>query len=672
MQSPRTPSTALSALDAKPDDATRSRSIGPECRPEGGVHFRVWAPRRARVAVVFENAGDRRDLALAPEGDGYFSGATAEAGAGTLYRFRLDDDDTLYPDPASRFQPHGPSGPSRVVDPSAFAWTDTAWRGVALRGQVLYEMHVGTFTREGTWASAARELPELADLGVTCIEMMPVAEFPGEFGWGYDGVDLFAPTHLYGEPDDLRRFVDAAHQHGVAVILDVVYNHLGPDGNYLDQFATDYFTDRHATDWGAAINFDGPRSGPVRDFFLANARAWIEEYHFDGLRLDATQSMFDESSEHILVGIAREVRAAGRGRATLLVAENEPQDTRLVRPADRGGYGLDALWNDDLHHTAVVALTGKAEAYYNDYQGSPQEFISAAKWGFLYQGQRYKWQRKRRGTPAFDVPPARFITFIENHDQVANSAFGRRLHTSTSPGRYRAMTAYLLLAPGTPMLFQGQEFASSAPFAYFADHQGELGAKVREGRAAFLAQFPSIATPEITAALADPTARDTFERCVIDFADRVRHESIYRMHRDLLRLRREDPALAAQRPGGLDGAVIGPEAFVLRFFGEEHDDRLLIVNLGAQLTRNPAPEPLLAPPAGALWHVAWSSEDIRYGGGGTPSLETRDNWRILGEAAVVLVPGPAAGAYDPAAGADEESEEAEVRRDALAQLETRS
>jgi maltooligosyltrehalose trehalohydrolase len=636
------------------------------------VHFRVWAPRRTRVRVVLERSGDRCDVPLEPEGNGYFSGATDEAGAGTLYRFRLDDDEALYPDPASRFQPRGPSGPSRIVDPSAFIWTDAAWRGAALRGQVLYELHVGTFTREGTWAAAACELPELADLGVTCIEMMPVAEFPGAFGWGYDGVDLFAPTHLYGEPDDLRRFVDVAHRHGVAVILDVVYNHLGPDGNHLDQFATEYFTDRHATDWGAAINFDGERSGPVREFFLANARAWIEEYHFDGLRLDATQSMFDESPEHIVAAIAREVRAAARGRATLVVAENEPQDARIVRPLECGGYGLDAIWNDDFHHSAVVALTGKAEAYYTDYRGSPQEMISAAKRGFLYQGQRYKWQRKRRGTPAFDVPPARFVTFMENHDQVANSPSGRRLHASTSPGRYRAMTAYLLLAPQTPMLFQGQEFASSQPFVYFADHQGELGAKVREGRAAFLAQFPSVATPEATAALADPTTRDTFERCVLDFADRRRHESIYRMHRDLLRLRRTDPVLAGQRPGGVDGAVLGPAAFLLRFLGDEHDDRLLIVNLGTHITRNPAPEPLLAPPAGMLWQPIWSSEDIRYGGDGTPPLETRENWRILGEAAVLLAPRPAEGADDPAGGAGEASEEEEVRREALERLEARA
>jgi maltooligosyltrehalose trehalohydrolase len=646
----------------------RRLPVGAECSPDGGVRFRVWAPRRKQVTVVLEDEPDRRAVPLAAEGNGYFSGLSFDAGVGTLYRFRLDDDDALYPDPASRFQPLGPFGPSRVVDPTAFAWTDAGWAGASLRGQVIYEMHIGTFTGERTWAAAARELAELAELGVTCVEMMPIAEFAGRFGWGYDGVDLFAPTHLYGEPDDLCRFVDQAHRHGLAVILDVVYNHLGPDGNYLMHFSPDYFTDRHETDWGAAINFDGLESVPVREFFLANARAWIEEFHFDGLRLDATQSIFDESPEHIVTALAREVRAAARGRATLIVVENEPQHSHLVRSIDRGGFGLDALWNDDLHHSAMVALTGKKEAYYTDYNGSPQEFVSAAKWGFLYQGQRYKWQRRRRGRPALDLPPASFVGFIENHDQVANAAHGWRLHRLTSPGRYRAMTAYLLLAPSTPMLFQGQEFASSAPFLYFADHRGELGAKVREGRAAFLAQFASIATPEVMATLPDPTALDTFERCTLDFEERRSHESMYRMHRDLLRLRRRDPVLSAQRPRGVDGAVLGPEAFVLRFFGEAGADRLLVVNLGTDLTLNPAPEPLLAPPADALWRILWSSDDVRYGGAGVAPIETRQNWRVPGHAAVLLEPQPAAGADDPAGGEEEETEEAESRRDALRRL----
>lgn len=658
--------------DAEPSPLRRL-PIGAECLKSGGVHFRVWAPRAKRVRVVLGAGGDEGGGALAAEASGYFSGCAPEAAEGTLYRFCVDEG-RPYPDPASRFQPEGPSGPSRVVDPATFRWTDAGWAGAPLRGQIIYELHVGTFMPEGTWEGARKRLGDLADLGVTCIEMMPVAEFPGRFGWGYDGVNLFAPAHLYGEPDDLRRFVDEAHGHGLAVILDVVYNHFGPDGNYLREFSPDYFTDRHKTEWGEAINFDGPGSGPVREFFLANARAWIEEFHLDGLRLDATQSIFDTSDEHVLAAIGREVRAAARGRETIIVAESEPQQTRLVRPVERGGYGLDGLWNDDLHHTAMVALTGKREAYYSDYRGSPQELISAVKWGYLYQGQRYKWQRSRRGTPALDLPPSTFVAFVENHDQVANSAHGRRLHQMTSPGRYRAMTAFLLLSPPTPMLFQGQEFASSAPFLYFADHGGELGDKVRQGRAAFLAQFPSIASPEMMATLPDPSDPGTFERCKLDFAERGQHESIYAMHRDLIRLRRRDPVFRAQRPHGVDGAVLGPEAFVLRFFGEQSAegadgaDRLLLVNLGVDLALDPAPEPLLAPPADMIWRVLWSSDDMAYGGAGISPLETRYNWRIPGHAAVVLEPMPAAGAYDPARGAGEETEEAETRREALRRL----
>jgi maltooligosyltrehalose trehalohydrolase len=403
----------------------------------------------------------------------------------------------------------------------------------------------------------------------------------------------------------------------------------------------------------------------VREFFLANARYWVEEFHFDGLRLDATQSIFDCSGDYIVAACAREVRAAAAGRATLVVAENEPQEARFVRPAERGGHGLDGLWNDDFHHSALVALTGRSEAYYSDYKGSPQEFVSSAKYGYLFQGQRYKWQRKRRGTPTFDLPPEVFVNFIENHDQVANSARGARLHELTSPGRLRAMTALLLLAPATPMLFQGQEFASSAPFLYFADHEPELARKVRRGRAEFLAQFRSIATREARANLADPGDARTFERCKLDLAERESHKDVYEMHRDLLRLRREDAVFSAQRKGGVDGAVLGPEAFVLRFFGEDADDRLLLVNLGADLNLNPAPEPLLAPPEGRLWTLLWSSEDWRYGGSGTPPLETKNNWCIPGHAAFAMRPAPAGEVRDPAAGGDGPSEEEEVRKEAL-------
>lgn len=615
----------------------RRLPVGAEPVPGEGVHFRVWAPRRQRVDVVVEGIAESQQLEAEP--DGYFSGTVAGLATGALYRYQLDGD-LLRPDPASRFQPNGPHGASRVVDPASFRWTDGAWPGVSLEGQVIYELHVGAFTPEGTWRAAARELPELAAVGIAVIEPMPVADFPGRFGWGYDGVDLFAPTRLYGEPDDFRDFVNQAHAIGLGVILDVVYNHLGPDGNYLRDFANEYFTDRYENEWGAAIDFDGDRSGPVREFFIANARHWIDEYHLDGLRLDATQQIFDASPTHIVADVAQAVRRAAGSRSTLLVAENEAQEARLVRSPERGGYGLDALWNDDFHHSAIVALTGRNAAYYTDYRGTPQELLSAVKWGCLFQGQHYKWQGKRRGTPALDLPPASFVNYIQNHDQIANSGAGERIDQRTSPGRYRAATALLLLAPGTPMLFMGQEFAASSPFLYFADHEPELAALVRRGRAEFLSQFPDLALPQSKEALADPAAAATFARCKLDLSERTQHAAAYALHRDLLTLRREDPVLRAQRPRGTDGAVLSATALVLRFFGERGADRLLIVNLGRALQYEPAPEPLLAPPEGARWEVRWSSDDRRYGGTGTPPLDTEAGWRIPSEAAVVLVPRP--------------------------------
>jgi maltooligosyltrehalose trehalohydrolase len=467
---------------------------------------------------------------------------------------------------------------------------------------------------------------------------MPIADFPGRFGWGYDGVNLFAPTRLYGTPDACRRFLDRAHGLGLGVILDVVYNHVGPEGNVLPHFSPEYFSARYTTDWGPAINYDGAHAGPVRDYFLANAGYWIDEFHFDGLRLDATQNIYDTSADHILAAIARRVRQAARGRATLLVNENEPQHTRLVRPPAQGGYGLDMLWNDDFHHSAMVALTGRNEAYYTDYLGTPQELISALKYGYLYQGQYYKWQDKRRGTPALDLPPAVFVTFLQNHDQIANSGLGLRCHALTSPGLYKALTALLLLGPGTPMLFQGQEFAASSPFFYFADFHGDLARLTAEGRAKSLSQFPSLAQPEMREWLSDPTAPETFARSKLDLSERQRHAWASALHRDLLRLRSAEPVFRAPRRGTMDGAVLAPDALVLRFFGAGGDDRLLVVNLGRDLHLNPAPEPLLAPPAGRCWQTQWSSEDPRYGGSGTPPLEDRANWHLPGRAAVVLRP----------------------------------
>jgi maltooligosyltrehalose trehalohydrolase len=578
--------------------------------------------------------------ALDREDDGYFSGAF-KASAGDRYRFKLDDDDTLYPDPASRFQPEGPHGPSEIIDPRAFPWTDRAWAGPQLQGQIVYEMHVGTFTPEGTWAAAVAELRELARIGVTMLEVMPAAEFEGRFGWGYDGVDLYAPMHRYGVPDDFRRFVDTAHGCGVAVILDVVYNHLGPVGNYLGAFSPAYFTDRYSNEWGEAINFDGPDAGPVREFFITNAGYWIDEFHLDGLRLDATQQIYDRSAEYIVTAIGRRARDAAGPRRIVIVAENEPQDTRLVRPIAEGGSGLDALWNDDFHHSAMVALTGRSEAYYSDTRGEPQEFVSAAKYGYLFQGQYYHWQRNRRGTPAWGVPPAAFVVFLQNHDQIANSARGWRADKLTSPGRWRAMTALLLLSPGTPMLFQGQEFAASAPFLYFADFEPGLAAAVRRGRGEFLAQFPSIVDLERRGVLPDPGDRETFERCKLNLDERQTHAAAYALHVDLLRLRREDTAFCLQQSGGVDGAVLGPSAFALRFFTPDRvDDRVLVVNFGPDLLRPSYAEPLLAPPPNADWVCRWSSEDPAYGGHGTPDLWPDGCWVIPSETALVLSPGP--------------------------------
>jgi maltooligosyltrehalose trehalohydrolase len=619
--------------------ACRNLPIGAQVIAAGGTRFRVWAPAAESVSVRLfgDDGAPHEPVALRSEGDGYFSGKIALARAGMRYKYVLPQGE--FPDPASRFQPEGPHGPSQIVDPRAFVWSDVEWAGVTREGQIIYEMHVGTFTREGNWAAATQELDKLADVGVTLLELMPVADFAGKYGWGYDGVNLYAPTRLYGSPDDLRRFVNRAHTLGMGVILDVVYNHLGPDGNYLREFSPYYFSKRYQNEWGEALNFDDEHCAPVREFIVANAGYWIAEFHLDGLRLDATQQIFDTSATHLLADIAQRVREEAAGRGTFLVAENEPQCAGLVRPIERGGYGLDALWNDDFHHCAIVALTGKNEAYYTDYRGTPQEFVSAAKRGFLFQGQRYKWQKHRRGTPSLDLSPLQFVTFIQNHDQVANSLWGQRINTITSDARARAITAFLLLGPNTPMLFQGQEYGASTPFLYFADHNPELAALVARGRAEFLNQFPSIASsPAIAALIPNPELERTFLSSKLDPEERRKNEPVTAMHRDLIALRKATSHITHALPGSYDGAVLGTTAFLLRYFGLNGDDRLLIVNLGPGLHLDPAPEPLLAPVNGLPWNLLWSSEDPRYGGGGTSPIDSDENWRLPAESALFLAP----------------------------------
>jgi maltooligosyltrehalose trehalohydrolase len=624
----------------------RRYPIGAELIDRKQTHFRVWAPKAKRLDVVLEpNKEDSgRDTkasstfhSLEREEGGYFSG-TVEVGSGALYRFRIDGGENFYPDPASRFQSSGPHGPSCIIDPSTFDWTDDSWRGLKLRGQILYELHIGTFTVEGTWQEAAKQLPELVNIGITVLEMMPIADFSGTFGWGYDGVDLFAPTHLYGNPDDLRSFVNEAHSLGIAVILDVVYNHFGPEGNYLQVFSDDYLTDRHENDWGDSINFDGPNCGPVREFFITNGRYWIDEFHFDGFRFDATQSIIDQSEEYIIGAVGRAARKTAGARSLILLAENESQKAKLVRPRSEGGDDLDGVWNDDWHHSARVAMTGRNEAYYTDYKGSPQEFISTAKYGYLYQGQPYQWQDAPRGMPTFGIGPEAFIAFIENHDQVSNAIAGERVRFQTSPGKYRAMTALLLLGPWTPLLFQGQEFGASSPFVYFADVSENLNAAIRKGRFEFLRQFPSMRSDEVQTQLPDPADPQVFASCKLDFSERKKHYQLYDLHRDLLRLRREDARFKKQKPGAVDGAVLADSSFVLRFFGTDHDDRLLVVNYGQRVRLEPAPEPLLAPPLGFQWETLWTSESPRYGGPGFVEVASDQRWLLPAESAVALRP----------------------------------
>ena len=618
-------------------DVARRLTVGAELQQGGGADVRVWAPACQRMELVIPGPREAV-IEMSRDRDGCFHAFDPGARHGGCYWFRLDGE-RLRPDPVSRWQPDGPHEASAYVDPAAFTWTDGKWPGLLKDGQVIYELHVGTFTREGTWRAAMAQVEELARIGITAIEMMPIAEFPGRFGWGYDGVDLYAPAHIYGSPDDLRAFVDRAHAAGIGVILDVVYNHLGPDGNYLGEFSPDYFTDKYKNDWGRAINFE--TSPPVRAYFVENARYWIEEFHFDGLRLDATQDVRDQASkEHVIAEIVRTARAAGGHRSILTVAENEPQETWIARPPAQQGFDVDALWNDDAHHTAVVALTRRREAYYRDYQGSPQELISCARWGYLYQGQWYTWQKKRRGTAAIDLMPHSFVNYLENHDQVANSPFGRRLHQLAAPGQYRAMTAWLLLGPSTPMLFQGQEFCSSKPFLYFADHRGELGEAVRRGRVEFLSQFPSLTDARVVRQLPAPADESTFAASKLDFQERSSHAQAYALHVDLLALRRRDPVLARAGCYRPEGAVLGGSAFLLRYIDWEHGDRLLVVNLDCDLDFTPAREPLIAPPYGQQWRLVWSSEAPEYGGQGTPPLKTDAPWLVPGGCALFFVPEP--------------------------------
>ena len=612
---------------------SRRSPFGAELVP-GGVHFRLAAPKPERVVLL---VGEERYPMEREDADGFFSITVPGLAAGARYAFLLDDDPKRYADPASRHQPEGPEADSEVVDPDRFEWKTSTFAAARIAGHVLYEMHVGTFTEAGTFEAAIPHLRDLADLGVTTLELMPLASFPGRFGWGYDGVLPFALTHQYGPPDMLRAFVDEAHAHGLGVILDVVYNHFGPRGNYLREFYGNVFSGR-ANDWGESIDFDGPESRHIRELFLESAASWVAEYRLDGLRLDATQEIHDTSKPHFIEAVVQRARAAAGARPVWIVAENEPQRADLVRSHDAGGLGCDAVWVDDFHHAAYAAATGHSEAYGTDTSGSPQEFVSALKWGYLFQGQYYSWQGQPRGEPALDVPAKQCVFYLESHDQVANGIDGTRLHTLTSPARARALKALLLLAPQTPMLFQGQEFDASAPFLFFADHEIGLATAIREGRAKFLSQFVSMRDPELLARLPDPNALETFERCKLDYRERDSHSQALLLTRELLAMRRFDPVFARQRNDRIQGAVLGPDAFCIRYLTDDGADRLLLVNLGRDLDLHRAPEPLLAPPRNAMWSIRLSTEESRFGGFGVPALDAQPHLRLQGNSSTVLVP----------------------------------
>jgi maltooligosyltrehalose trehalohydrolase len=598
---------------------------------EDAVVFTVWAPRQRAVAVVLD---DDTEFEMERPQDGYFQLRVPRIGAGQRYWFKLAEGRT--PDPVSRFQPDGVFGPSMVVDPAAFTWSDQQWPGAAPRHrQVVYEMHLGTFTTRGTWAAAQQRLPELVALGITTIEVMPINEFAGRFGWGYDGVFLFAPYHHYGTPDEARRFIDTAHGLGLAVILDVVYNHIGPVGNVLNQFSDSYFSE-HESEWGRGFNLDGPDATPVRQFMRANVLTWMQEYHFDGMRFDAVHAIVDRSPEPLVDEVTRCAREACAPKRLYFVAENEAQEVEYLMSPEKELRGVDGLWNEDWHHAAFVALTGRRDAYFTDYRGTALELAAMARWNLLYQGQWYTWQKKRRGSDARHLPGSAFVSFLENHDQVANTGFGTRLHHSVDPALWRALTTALLLGPGVPMLFQGQERAVTAPFTYFADHDGELAELVRKGREEFLSQFPTLRDPQMRRRMPAPSDEDAFRRCQIDWAESDEATRAWTLHVDLLSMRREDPVLAhAGTPEVVIGSSAPTETVLILRYERQRDERLILVNLGS-LTTLRMNDPLLAAPPWQRWSLMWCSEHVGYGGRGIAESFGDGPWTLQPHCAWLL------------------------------------
>ncbi|MFT4171165.1 MAG: malto-oligosyltrehalose trehalohydrolase [Rhodocyclaceae bacterium] len=630
--------TVDSSRNAAPDDPSWPYRQGAWVR-NGLAHFRVWAPVARGLQVCVVSTGVRH--AMVRRADGYFDAHVAGLCAGERYWYELDG--TRLPDPASRYQPEGPEGASMLLDTEQWAWCDAPWRGPSLAGQVIYELHVGAFTQAGTFEAIIAWLAYLKELGVTLIELMPIAEFAGRWNWGYDGVSPYAPFHGYGSPAQLCQLVDAAHQAGLGIIADVVYNHAGPRGSVLARFSPQYFSERHCTDWGQAINFDGPGSRPVRDYFIDNACYLVRECHLDGLRIDATQALHDSSPRHFLAELSERTRAAALGRRILLIAENEPQDVVCLRSTEEGGWGLDAVWNDDFHHAARVALTGSRDGYFVDYAGTAQELAACLQQGFLFQGQYYSWQGRYRGTQVTDEAACRFVHFLQSHDQIGNSLGGRRVSAVANAAALRAMTALLLLAPQTPMIFMGQEWGATAPFPFFIDADGDAGFAdaVRQGRNDFVGQFAAMGTAHALSAMPDPVAPQTFALARLDPRGAADMPQT-RLHRDLLRWRRDLPAIAAQDRGIVDVHVFSDHALAVRW-NLPGAEVLLMLNLGIAMPHLPTSAPLLADPPGRRWRMLWSSEDVDYGGSGAIDPRRPHAWHLPGLCAVVCVPvGPVA------------------------------
>ena len=527
--------TALSCLE-------HEMPFGPQRLSDGRVRFRLWAPAQRAPRLQLSDGRTEHLLAMQSGEASWFEVTTDGVESGQTYRFRLDDG-LCVPDPASRFQPSDIHGASELIDPVAYRWQHADWRGRPWEEAVIYELHVGSFSPEGSYEGIIQRLDHLVDLGVTAIELMPLADFPGKRNWGYDGVLPFAPDSAYGRPEDLKRLIDAAHGRGLMVFLDVVYNHFGPDGNYLHAYAPSFFTPRHHTPWGDAINFDDDDSATVRAFFIHNALYWLEEYRFDGLGFDAVHAIEDDSEPHILGALAEAVGGRlGHERHIHLVLENEANQARfLARDAQGHAPAYDAQWNDDFHHAAHVLATGESEGYYADFSEEPLRLLARClSEGFAYQGDPSLFKRGQpRGEPSAHLPPGAFVNFLQNHDQIGNRAFGERLSVLAPEPRLRALTEILLLSPSPPMLFMGQEWASRRPFLFFCDFAGDLGDAVREGRRKEFAAFAAFADPEARARIPAPIDPATFAASGLDWAELAQPEPArwLALHRELLRLR---------------------------------------------------------------------------------------------------------------------------------------